>query len=177
MSGYFHRRYAESLREFGTPLGLPRSGGWLLARDIPHSDSRDAMGCYPLFACIDWSRLSEDLEALSDELVAVSLVTDPFGAFDVNDLRECFPDVMKPFKKHFVIDLEHPLESFVHPHHLRNARKALKHFTVEQCLQPLDFLDDWVALYQTLVERHDITGITAFSRDSFAAQLSVPGIV
>jgi hypothetical protein len=177
MSGYLHQSYAESLREFGSPLALPCSGGWLLAREIPHTDSRDAMGCYPLFACHDWSQLNADLEELANDLVAVSLVTDPFGGFDADHLHKCFPDLMKPFKEHFVVDLEQPPESFVHPHHLRNARKALKHVNVEQCLQPLDFLDDWVTLYQTLVEKHHITGITAFSRSSFAAQLSVPGMI
>lgn len=135
------------------------------------------MGCYPLFACRDWSQLKTDLEQLNEDVICVSLVTDPFGDFDVDYLRECFPDVMKPFKEHFVIDLERPLESFVHPHHLRNVRKALQHLNVERCLEPLEYLDDWVSLYQTLIEKHDITGITAFSRNAFAAQLSVPGIV
>jgi hypothetical protein len=175
MSGYLHHAYAESLREFGTPLELPRCGGWLLTRQIPQTASRDAMGCYPLFACRDWSQLRSDLEQLND-VICVSLVTDPFGDFDEDYLRECFPDVMKPFKEHFVIDLERPLESFVHPHHLRNVRKALQHVEVERCTEPLKFLDNWVSLYQTLIEKHDITGLTAFSRNSFAAQLSVPGI-
>jgi Acetyltransferase (GNAT) domain len=177
MSGYLHHAYAESLKEFGAPLELPRCGGWLLARQIPQSVSRDAMGCYPLFACRDWSQLKADLEQLNDEVICVSLVTDPFGDFDTDYLHECFPDVMKPFKEHFVIDLEHPLESFVHPHHLRNVRKALQHIDVERCIEPLEFLNDWVSLYQSLIEKHDITGIAAFSRNTFAAQLAVPGIV
>jgi GNAT acetyltransferase-like protein len=177
MSGYLHRAYVESLREFGTPLQLPHSGGWLLSRQIPQTDERDAMGCYPLFACREWSQVHEDLKELSNELISISLVTDPFGDFDTDHLHQCFPDVMKPFKEHFVTDLEQPVESFVHPHHLRNARKALQHVRVERCIEPLDFLDDWVSLYQTLIEKHDITGITAFSRNSFARQLSVPGIV
>ena len=47
---------------------------------------------------------------------------------------------------------------------------------MERCLEPLEFLDDWVSLYQTLIDRYDITGISAFSRNSFAGQFSVPGI-
>ena len=176
MSGYLDRAYAESLSEFGTPLALERSGGWLLKRAIPHTNSYDAMGCYPLFACEDWSRLRNDLEEIKDELIAVSLVTDPFGEFDTDYLRDCFPEVVKPFKQHFVTDLERPLESFVHPHHLRNVRKALQLVQVERCAVPLEMLDDWVSLYQTLLDRYQITGIAAFSRTSFAAQLSVPGI-
>src|SRR5215510_3341156 len=176
MSGYLHRAYAESLSEFGTPLALERSDGWLLKRAIPHTNSYDAMGCYPLFACEDWSQLRNDLETLKDELIAVSLVTDPFGEFNTDYLHDCFPEIVKPFKQHFVTDLERPLESFVHPHHLRNVRKALQLVQVERCLAPLEFLDDWIELYQTLLDRYQITGIAAFSRASFAAQLSVPGI-
>jgi len=113
---------------------------------------------------------------LSKDLVSVSLVTDPFGEFDTDHLRKCFPDVMKPFKQHFIIDLERPLDSFVHPHHLRKARKALRQVEVEHCPRPLELLDHWVNLYQTLIDRHRITGIAAFSRTSFAEQLCVPGI-
>jgi hypothetical protein len=176
MSGYLHQAYAESLTEFGTPRWLDQCRGWLLEREIPQSDKRDARGCYPLFACENWSNLKSDLQQLAGDLISVSLVTDPFGEFDVEYLRECFPDVMKPFKQHFVTDLTQPLESFVHPHHLRNARKALPQVEVEHCIAPQEFLDDWVNLYQTLIARHAITGIAAFSRESFAAQLSVPGI-
>jgi hypothetical protein len=176
MSGYLHRGYAESLREFGAPLALERCGGWLLKRAIPQTRDYDAMGCYPLFACEDWSKLHLDLQQLKDELISVSLVADPFGEFDTEYLRECFPDVVKPFKQHFVIDLEQPLESFVHPHHLRNVRKASQLVQVQRCEEPQEFLDDWTNLYQTLIDRYNITGIAAFSRASFNGQLSVPGI-
>lgn len=176
VTGYVHEAYAESLREFGTPLALEHSGGWLLKRKVPQTNDYDAMGCYPLFACEDWSQLQLDLHQLNEGLISVSLVTDPFGQFDIDYLRECFPDVVKPFKQHFVTDLEQPLESFVHPHHLRNVRKALQVVQVERCLEPLEFLDDWISLYQTLIDRFNIAGIAAFSRNSFAGQLSVPGI-
>jgi hypothetical protein len=60
-SGYMHPNYAHSLREFGEPRELPGSGGWILERIIPGTPYRDAMGCYPLFACNDWSKLANDL--------------------------------------------------------------------------------------------------------------------
>lgn len=177
MSGYLDPAYAESLSEFGAPLSLPHCGGCLLERKVPHTNLRDAMGCYPLFACQNWSKLKTDLQDLDQDLVSVCLVTDPFGDFDVAYLRECFPDLVKPFKDHFVTDLSQPLESFVHPHHLRNARNALRKLDVERCIRPLAFLDDWASLYEILVQRHEISGITAFSKNSFARQLAVPGIV
>lgn len=171
-----HPAYAQSLAECGTPLQLPRSRGWVLRRRIPGFALEDAMWCYPLFSCNDWSQLGLDLDELEGELVSLSVVTDPFGEYTEAYLKECFRDVVVPFKQHFVVDLSRPPETFVHPHHRRNARRALRELQVERCAAPSDFLDDWTALYATLVERHAVTGVAAFSRDSFAAQLAVPGV-
>ena len=177
MTGYLHSRYAESLADLGTPRELRRCGGWILVRQIPWCDFRDAMGCYPLFACQDWSQLNADLEGLVGELVSIALVTDPFGEYDVTFLRVCFPDVVMPFKPHFVVDLSCSMDIFVHPHHRRYARKALHELCVEKCANPTQLLDDWAALYKLLIERHNINGIAGFSRESFAKQLAVPGLV
>lgn len=135
------------------------------------------MGCYPLFACPDWSQLETDLGSIGSELVSLSLVTDPFGDYDEAYLSRCFPDLVIPFKQHFIVDLSRPLDSFTNSHHRRNARKALRQVQVEECVNSIDLLDDWVALYKALVKRHNIKGIAAFSRESFARQLAVPGIV
>jgi hypothetical protein len=177
VTGYLHGLYGQSLSEFGKPRYLPESGGWILERSIPGSEARDAMGCYPLFACRHWSQLKVDLENIGDSLVCVSLVTDPFGEFAPADLKTCFPDVAIPFKEHFVVDLSRSLDTLVNSHHRRNARKALREMRVEECETPIDLLDDWTTLYGTLIDRHNITGMAAFSRESFATQLRVPGIV
>jgi hypothetical protein len=79
MTGYLHPGYAESLAEFGKPRPLPRCGGHLVAREIPNTDWMDAMGCYPLFYCRDWTRLREDLEGLCDRLVSEA-DPDPIGS-------------------------------------------------------------------------------------------------
>lgn len=176
-SGYLHSGYAESLSGFGVPRALVQSKSWMLTRPILGSPYEDAMGAYPLFVCQDWSHLQDDLEQIGEELVCVSLVTDPFGSYEANHLRQCFPDVVTPFKEHFVADLSRPPETFVHAHHRRNARRALREVDIEKCSNPVDFLDEWTALYRALVERHGITGIAAFSRASFARQLMVPGMV
>ena len=57
MNGYRSPLYAESLAEFGTPIYLPRSDGWLLGLPIPESAKHDAIGCYPLFDCGNWQML------------------------------------------------------------------------------------------------------------------------
>jgi hypothetical protein len=174
--GYGHPSYAASLAELGTPRRLPGSGGWVLARCIPRADARDGMGCYPLFVCEDWRALEADLDAI-DDLVSLSLVTDPFGNYDETVLKRSFRDVVVPFKAHFVTDLRRPFSDIVSRHHRYYARKALDRVVVERCDAPENYLDDWVGLYAELAARHTLRGITAFSRAAFARQLRVPGLV
>lgn len=179
MTGYSHTDYAASLGEFGTPILLPHSRGWLLERPIAQTNYHDAMGCYPLFACEDWSQLQVDLESLQRPLVSIAIVADPFGQHDPDYLRKCFSDVVVPFKQHLVIDLSRApeLESFMDPHHRRNARQALARIDIEQCAAPTLLVDEWNSLYANLVKRHGISGLTAFSLESFRKQMAVPGIV
>lgn len=175
-AGYLHPAYAASLATFGTPRHLPLADGWILERGIPGAQDRDAMGCYPIFACRDWSRLHLDLDEIGKQLVSLVLVADPFGDYGPGDLQRCFPDLLTNFKEHFVISLASPLRSFVDTHHQRNARKALRELTVERCLDPPDLAGEWTELYAHLIARHDIRGPAAFSPLSLAQQLRVPGL-
>ena len=176
--GYLHPLYAHSLIEFGEPIQLPASKGWILKRHIIGKTDFDGMGCYPIFTCEDWSSLEMDLDWVGNQLVSLSLVTDPFGGYNQNDLMNCFKDIARPYKEHFIVNLQDRPEEFVAAHHQRNAHKALKMVAVEVCTEPtIKYLDEWVALYGNLIERHNITGITKFSREAFAKQISTPGIV
>lgn len=176
-TGYLHPAYAHSLAEFGTPVELPLSRGWLLRRDIPGTLHCDAMGCYPLFACLDWQHLPHDLEAIESALVSVTLVTDPFGNHDDELLKRCFPDLLRPFKDHHVVDMRQRLTRRISENHQRNVRKALTVLDVRQCTAPSADLDTWVALYNHLIQVRRIQGLRRFSHRSFASQLAVPGIV
>lgn len=175
-TGYLHAVYAASLAEFGAARELPRSGGWLLERGIPGCESRDAMGCYPLFACQHWEGLHADLDELAGNLVTVVLVTDPFAPVDKAYLDYCF-DFVKPFKCHYVADLTTPLESFVDRHHRYYARKSCREIEVEVCDTPSRYAQEWIGLYDYLVQTHNIRGIRAFSPECFHRQLSIPGMV
>ena len=177
MKGYQHPKYAMSFREIGIPIKLPNSKGFILKRNIPDFPYYDGMGCYPFFVCQDWEKLPQDINELKDKLICIYLVTDPFGNYNEEILRYCFPDVMYLFKKHYVIYLDQPKEKYICYHHRRYARKALKCIKVEECERPLDFLEDWVRLYNNLVKRHNIKGITKFSKKTFQYQLEVPGII
>ena len=133
------------------------------------------MGAYPLFVCDDWSRLSEDFDAQQGRLVSIALVTDPFAPVDPVTLGERFERVSR-FKEHFIVDLSAP--SAISSHHRYYAKRGLKQVRVTR----QDNLDDaavdrWVELYANLVRRHALRGIKAFSRESFALQLRVPGLV
>jgi hypothetical protein len=177
MSGYMHSSYAASLAEYGAPQELTQCGGWILRRRIPGSDSFDAMGCYPLFNCSNWSALAADLESISNDFVSITLVTDPFGKYNLSILETCFKDKLMPFKQHFVVELGNRLKMFVSDHHQRNVRKALKVIQVERCDCPESLIDDWVGLYHSLVKKHQIKGIADFSKAAFLQQLRVPGII
>lgn len=174
-TGYLHINYAHALAAFGTPHYLPDAQGWLLKRPIPDSPYWDAMGCYPIFACQNWRQLGSDLERLQQELVSVTLVTDPLGDFAADDLQAAFPAVFRPYKDHFIVDLQSASSRTLPPHHRRNVRQALSNVVVELC-PSATALEEWVALYDHLIQRHSITGLTAFSRASFTAQWQVPGL-
>lgn len=129
-----------------------------------------------MFTCGDWSRVCGDVEGLASELVSLTLVSDPFADEAVDALRGCF-DRVQLFKQHYVVDLGLPTAGRTTRHHRYYARRARRQgIAVEKCDDPLRFLDDWVRLYEVLVERHDLEGIKRFSRDSFREQLAVPGI-
>ena len=176
MTGYLSSTYASALAEFGAPKRLPASNGWIIERRIPGSDLKDGLGCYPLFCCEDWTRVGDDLRALSSSLVSVALVTDPFGDYDTSLLDGSFDRVVK-FKEHYVVDLREPLEETVKRSHRATVRRALKKVEVQVCENPGDKLADWQRLFANLVARHDISGLRAFSPKSFERQFEAPGLV
>jgi len=176
MTGYLHPLYAESLSEFGTAVELPRGGGWLLERHIPRSNLKDAMGCYPLFCCTDWSKFGADIQEIKDRYVTISVVADPFASLTTADLSQYF-QLVRPFKKHFIIDVSGSGDEHINRHHRYYAKRALKQIQVTVADHPKACLDAWVRLYAILVERHRLQGIKAFSKTAFAIQFDIPGLV
>jgi hypothetical protein len=134
------------------------------------------MGCYPLFVCRDWGKLRGDVEGLAGEAVALSLVTDPLGDYTASGLRATFPDLCRPYKDHFVIDLHAHGPAVISAHHRRNVRRAQRQVEVEHSLSPGAHALEWVALYEHLIARNRIRGIPAFSPESLVRQLHVPGL-
>jgi len=176
LNGYDHPDYAGSLSEFGEPLELHRCGGWILKRSIPGFPNRDGLGCYPLFACRDWQLLHSDIADLQDELITLSMVTDPFANVDQDYLQTCF-DIVQPFKNHYVLDLGRSWEADIDRRHRQKIRHSLKDLKIEISDDPVSFLDEWTQLYDLLIQRHNITGIRAFSKESFRKQMGIPNAV
>ncbi len=173
LTGYFTQIMRTSLAEFGQPRRLPGSGAWLLVRPIPDSDRFDAMAGYRNLFCSNWLALGDDLDQAHD-LVSVTAVTDPFAVVDLNSLRKAFPDVLRPYKESFVVDLRHPTPS---THHRSKARRWSREIEIHIDDDPGRHLDDWERLYSDLRIRHRLTGLRAFSREAFKKQLGTPGCV
>jgi hypothetical protein len=174
--GFADPAYAASLAEWGEPWMLPASGGTVLLRAIPGADARDATGPYPFLACRDWDRLCEDVGGLPVDLVSLTFVADPFGSYDLANLRRCL-DRMRSFKERYVTDLSIPLERRIAKRHRRTARRASRSIDVDVVLLPIRYLDEWCELYANTVQRFAIRDMRAFSRRSFETQLRLPGMV
>jgi hypothetical protein len=172
--GYLHSDYVASLSHAGQPRHLQKCDGWVLERSIAGTLLRDATGCYPLFCCRDWNSIVADLEAIGDDWVSLVLVTDPFGDWNPDTLSAAFPDLVRRFKTHQIIDLSKQLK--LGSNHRRNISYSLRHLEFEVATDPLVHIDRWCALYADLVQRHRIVGIADFPRRSFEKQLITPGI-
>jgi hypothetical protein len=62
-------------------------------------------------------------------------------------------------------------------HHLAEVRRARQRLSLDVILDPTRLVSDWAMLYAELRDRHAISGLAAFSRDSFARQFATPGCV
>jgi hypothetical protein len=179
--GYASHAYAAALVDLGRPRLLPRSGTTLVDRPIPGCSWLDACGPYPLLVVSSWAELGDDLAELAansrdttDVPVSVVAVVSPFPEVGADERRRAFPDVVRRYKEHHVVDLSST--GAVSRHHARNVRRALAAVEVELVEDSAQYLDEWCALYGHLRRRHSITGLAAFSRESFERQLAVPGL-
>lgn len=175
-SGYSSRQYAEAFSHVGQIQHLTASNSWIIQRAIEQTPYKDAIGCYPLFSCPNWDKLADDITTFPEDVIAFSLVTDPFSDVDERKLKALFPDVCKPFKSHYVLNLEQDVRKTIGSNHQRNAKKALKQLQIGPVADPMSQLDAWVALYDNLIARHNIKGIARFSHDAFTRQFEAPGL-
>lgn len=175
-TGYRRADYAAAVARGGEVQHLPRSGGFLIRRPVPGTMGfTDAMAPYPFLCCAGWNGLADDLAELPPDIVTVTAVTDPFADLDAEGLSACFNAMARPYKQHFTIRLDQPLESFADPRKIAYARGALRKADVECCANPGDHMEDFLRLYGVLVERHGIRGAGLMDEASLRAQAEVPG--
>lgn len=173
--GYADQRYLESLSEFGNPVRFSDSGAGWLVRNIEGTSYRDALASYPLLACLDWTKLKDELSAPTN-WVSVAAVPDPLSAPSPAILSAIFPDVCRPFKTHWVVRLD---GRYPGPHsqsHRRHLRRAERFVNVSRVTLEEKTLSVWCGLYGTLIARHRIEGLARFSKSSFARQFVLPGL-
>lgn len=177
--GYHSREYALAIASGRNIVSLDHSGSWWIVHPVYNHDCFDYIPPYPLRFCADWALLKADVENLHqiDGLVSLYFTTDPFGNWTVEGLRDCFPDVCRLFKEHFVIDLSLEKDAHICKHHKRCISKSSGLVDVEVSSEPTTKLAKWLNLYDNLRQRHSIKGVTDFSIESLALQLQVPGIV
>ncbi len=174
-TGYLHPWYAQTLSAIGRSRALDASGSWFLERAIPGEELRDGVGCYPLFCCRNWSALADDISGLAGELVSFTIVTDPFGDFTRDDLGRAF-DVIRPYKRHYVTNLGAASDIPRTRRHRRNTTAARRSIAVHRVADPEALGAEWVQLYASLVTRHRLRGLHAFSPACLVGQLRVPGL-
>lgn len=179
MTGYEHPLYAKSLSEYGRPVHLPHADGWFLERPVPETGHHDLMGCYPWSSCRNWEGLPRDLASLADRYVSLVFVLDPFGheVFRAKNVESSLSPGVTYFKEHYIVDLHPASRGAISNDHKRKARQGLKVVRVERLSAPREYLAEWCHLYDMLIARHSVDGVSRFSPDAFQVQLAIPGIV
>jgi hypothetical protein len=173
--GYRSAEFAASHAHEGTSLELRGSGSWLVRRSVPgHPRYTDATACYPLLVCADWEHLPDDLAALV-EVVSVTAVLDPLAEADPGVLHAAFPDLLVPYKRHFIVDLGGYGTAALGSHHRRNVARGHRSCRVEEVADPASVADEWVGLYDQLRARHGVIGRSDLPPPALRQQLSVPG--
>ncbi len=134
------------------------------------------MGCYPLFCCSNWDGLADDIYNKRNDWVSFSIVTDPFHDTNEEKLKTIFNEKVMPFKNHFIVKLQDDWQTFIDKTHFLKARNAIRTIKIERVESPLNFIDVWNGLYTNLINRHQITGITKFSKKAFKGMFETPGL-
>lgn len=174
-SVYGSSAYLESCTHLGTPR-FAGGGAWL-SRALPGSSARDLTGAYPLWHTSDPEGLAESWSALAADHVCAVAVVDPLLAEDfAGPLSAAFSDGWRPFKRHYLVDLDADFEAARSKHHRQAVRRASRRVRVERAEDPSAWTAEWCALYAQLRERLGFAGAPAdFSDADLAAQLRLPG--
>jgi hypothetical protein len=108
----------------------------------------------------------------------VTVVVDPLSAERAGGaLAAAFPDLLLPYKQHFLVDLQSDWADNISSKHRRTVEIALPQLVVERCSDSAAELAGWCDLYRDLKRKREIATAADFPRESFARQLRAPGLV
>jgi hypothetical protein len=169
---YASAAYARVFEGLAEPLWTPAWGAYVLVREIP-GGGRDAIGMYPLAPFAPDADIAGGLAWLKAQgLVSIGLVPDLSTAPPLADLQAAF-GLCVPFKTHFLVEYDQPVEFT--KHHRGKIKRAAEKVRTE-VVALADRLDTWCSLYDTLIDRHEIGGLSAFSRSAFESLAEMEGL-
>ena len=174
--GYMSRSFGESYRAFGDIVHLPRTGLHLLKRPI-RGPLYDLIGVYPYSMSADWSGLNHDIDDLRQGgAVSVVFVADPFQSETVGSLTKDWA-LSRHFKTHYVVDLRQDWRGNRRKQERRITRRALEALRLDVLSDPVPLAPALWELYQTTIDRKQVTGMQRLSLDTIERQLAIPGAV
>jgi hypothetical protein len=168
---YASAGYAKALAFAGEALDVPAWSSCVIRRMIAGGGGYDAIGAYPRTVLATDGDLQSGLAQLADDgMVSIVLAADPLAGAPPERLAAAF-SLCRPFKTHQII--ERAKRYAPGKHHRYEIRRAQARCVVET-VALAERMDDWRSLYQGLAERHDISGMAAFSDSYFAAIARAP---
>jgi hypothetical protein len=176
LPGYLSPDYGRSFAPFGPIVTLPQSGLQLLQRPIGNGQF-DLTGLYPYSMCPNWCKLALDMDFLHNSgAVSVVFVGDPFETPKIADHLVNW-HLCRPFKTHFIVDLQTNWRQLLPKETRRNSRRALELQSIKTVTSDPAYAPDLWALYQTTISRFKLTGIQRLSPEVIQAQLAIEGSV
>ncbi|HEX4709590.1 hypothetical protein [Phenylobacterium sp.] len=170
---YASAAYARVFEHLARPLLVPAWGAHVLTHELPGGGGHDALGIYPLAPFRPGVDLKAGLDWLKAQgLVSIGLVPDPATAPPLPDLQGAF-GLCVPFKTHLMVDYRREVRFT--KHHRSEVKKALGRVSVE-VVSLADHLEAWCGLYGNLIDRHEIQGLSAFSRTAFERLAQLEGL-
>jgi len=125
--------------------------------------------------CSDWSGLNQDIDELRDgDAVSVVFVADPFQS-EVVRLAAGRWEHCQHFKSHHVVDLAQDWHQARSKAARRVTRRVLEAHEVEVVADPVLMAEALWALYQTTLERKNVTGMQRLSLATIQQQLAIEG--
>jgi len=174
MHPYASLQYARTLAHLGRPIHVGPWNTHLISRNYG-KDVADAVGPYPLTPLLPDCDLGGGIATLRNAgFLTVTLVVDGVTSPSIEDLSKHFT-LVRPFKRHYWFD-RGAGEYAPTKHHRYEIRRASRQGVTVRTMQLAAILDNWTALYQGLIARHEISGFQHFDRSAFEILSTCDGL-